>query len=69
MNINNLDIAKQHIRDLQMEMERCRIAEQMRRLAKEQAKERAKSMRNEAPREKKRGSLLTPILMKMRRLL
>ncbi|MEC0331322.1 hypothetical protein P4H42_17055 [Paenibacillus macerans] len=65
MNINNLDIAKQHIRDLQMEMERCRIAEQMRRLAKE----RAKSMRNEAPREKKRGSLLTPILMKMRRLL
>ncbi|MCM3700157.1 hypothetical protein [Paenibacillus macerans] len=65
MNINNLDIAKQHIRDLQMEIERYRVGEQMRRLAKEQAK----SMRNEASREKKRGSLLTPILMKMRRLL
>lgn len=30
MNINNEDIAKQHVRDLRQEMERCRMATKLR---------------------------------------
>ncbi|MCT1400334.1 hypothetical protein AK95_27920 [Paenibacillus sp. LC231] len=30
MNINNEDIAKQHVRDLRQELERCRMAKQTR---------------------------------------
>ena len=30
MNINNEDIAKQHVRDLRQELERCRMATKLR---------------------------------------
>lgn len=35
MYMNDLDVAKQHIRDLRKELERCRLAEQIRRREKE----------------------------------
>lgn len=65
MNINNEDIAKQHVRDLRQELERCRMATKLR------------SKRNEAVHaaaaartvEGKWKSLLETIIMMGRRML
>ncbi|EOS55699.1 MULTISPECIES: hypothetical protein [Paenibacillus] len=38
MYLNNLDIAKQHIRDLSQELDRCLLAEQIRRREREKPK-------------------------------
>ncbi|MBX4150528.1 hypothetical protein MKY82_06410 [Paenibacillus sp. FSL W7-1279] len=65
MNINNEDIAKQHVRDLRQELERCRMATKLR------------SKRNEAAHaaaavrtvEGKWKSLLKTIMMMGRRML
>ncbi|AYB46098.1 hypothetical protein [Paenibacillus lautus] len=65
MNINNEDIAKQHVRDLRQELERCRMATKLR------------SKRNEAAHaaaavrtvEGKWKSLLETIIMMGRRML
>lgn len=38
MYLNDLDIAKQHIRDLRQELDRCLLAEQIRRREREKSK-------------------------------
>lgn len=63
MYMNNLDIAKQHIRDLHKEIDRYRLGEQMRR----RQKEAAKSKRAAAP--VKKPSAVDLLFAMMRRLL
>lgn len=63
MYMNNLDIAKQHIRDLQSELDRCRLAEQFRR------REREKSRTKPPKVPIGFNAVLNSILARMRRLL
>lgn len=65
MNINNEDIAKQHVRDLRQELERCRMATKLR-LKRNAAVNAATTARTV---DGKWKSLLNTIIMMGRRML
>ncbi|MDU4695369.1 hypothetical protein [Paenibacillus rubinfantis] len=63
MYMNDLDVAKQHIRDLRKELDRCRLAEQIRR----SEREKPRNERTKVP--IGLNSVLISILSRMRNLL
>lgn len=65
MNINNEDIAKQHVRDLRQELERCRMATKLRFKRNQAANTAATGHKVEG----KWKSLLETIIMMGRRML